>query len=212
MKKAYGLLAGLLIAVVFPTVVSAESSFDMTCEPLEVARNGEANCTLKITSTDGEPIKDLSAVITIENEPQMSYGGITSVNTSYGWTDVSNGKNLKFNYNGTAAVLSPSDVATFTVKVAADATECGEVCVTNLVYDGKTGLTTPVCQKIRLANQGTTTIPDTPIIDNPIIDNSTTEDNPQTGSFVPYVVISGAALLAIGAIVVASKKSKFYNI
>lgn len=211
MKKAYGLLAGLLIAVVFPTVVSAESSFDMTCEPLEVARNGEANCTLKITSTDGEPIKSLSAVITIENEPQMSYGGITSVNTSYGWTDVSNGKNLKFNYNGTAAVLSPSDVATFTVKVAADATECGDVCITNLVYDGKTGLATPVCQTIRLANQGTT-IPDTPIIDNPIIDNSTTEDNPQTGSFVPYVVISGAALLAIGAIVVASKKSKFYNI
>lgn len=209
MKKAYGLLAGLLIAVVFPTVVSAESSFDMTCEPLEVARNGEANCTLKITSTDGEPIQALSAVITIENEPQMSYANIISVNN--GWTDVSNGKNLKFNSDGTIAVLSPSDVATFRVKVAADATECGKVCVTNLVYDGKTGISTPVCQTISLANQGTT-IPDTPIIDNPIIDNSTTEDNPQTGSFVPYVVISGAALLAIGAIVVASKKSKFYNI
>lgn len=210
MKKMYGLLAGLIIAVLFPTVVSAEASFDLVCDPLEVARNGETNCTVKIASTDGQPIGSVSTIVTIENEPQMSYAGVVSVNN--GWTDVSNGQNLKFNYSGTAAISSASDIATFRVKVAADATECGNVCITSLTYDGTVGIATPLCQTIRLQNSGTTIIPDTPIIDNPIIDNSTTEDNPQTGSFVPYVVISGAALLAIGAIVVASKKSKFYNI
>ena len=207
MRKVYGFLTVLFIAMLFPMVANAEASFDMECSPLEAERNSDVSCTIKIASTDGTPIDNVSATVTVPT--QMTYEGVYSANT--GWTDVSSGTSLKFNYHGGAAITSASDIATFKVKVAADATECGDVCIETLTYnDGaNVGIATPLCQTIRLKDT-TPTIPDTTIPDTTY--PSTSEENPQTGSFVPYVVISGAALLAIGAIVVATKKSKFYNI
>lgn len=118
-----------------------------------------------------------------------------------------------------------SDVIIMSLKSTAQMTAGQKVAISTVTLDGTNATSTDPCT-ITIAKK------DTPVVENPKCQvkdekyycaNGTecteteyksqceTTENPQTGSFLPYAVIAGGLVLAIG-LYVSTKKNKIYHI
>lgn len=113
----------------------------------------------------------------------LGYDNITAIDTAEGWTGT---KNIS---TGEIALTASTPIAGAKVAIVSISFKIDE----NWQEGDPCGINVQI---------GNTNIPWTP-----------TPPNPPTGSFVPYIILSGGLILAIGLYYVATKRKKiFYNI
>ena len=228
MKKVISVIV-LAMMVVLPMSVKADLAFNETvkgkskdgfyCDVTKKDSAGNAleeRCYIIGRATGGSKISKFTATLTLQN---MSVIAINA-NTAGGWTDAttnwsaaSTAVNLVFN-NSAAIGDAKFTIATIDLKV----NTVGEKCAKQLApcYDengnyacGNTIEITEnyVCKVVggkyygKNGNEVTAAVYEAECL-----------ENPQTGSFVPYVVIIAGIALAVGVFTISRKNTKLYKI
>ena len=227
MKRVIGIVAFAMM-LALPMGVKADLAFQESskgskdgfyCDVTKQDANGNAveeRCYVVGRATGGSSISRFTAVLTLQN---MSVVAINA-NTGAGWTDAtqswsasSTTINLAFN-NANAVSASPFTIATIDVKV----NTVGEKCAIQLTpcYDengnytcGNTVVVTEtyVCKIVNGKYYGKNGTEVTAAVYEAECVN-----NPQTGNFVPYVVIIAGIALAVGVFTISRKNTKLYKI
>lgn len=209
MKRVIGLIV-LAMMIILPMRVHAALDFSgFRCDDKVTASDGSVTKTCYIVgkATNGSSISNFTAQLTLQN---MS---IKSITASSPWTNESTGTNLKFtsstnvssdNFTIATIVFNVDNTAekcavqfipcydengTFGCGNTVDVTESYVCKVVNGKYYGKNG--TEVTKEVYEAE---------------------CMNNPQTGSFVPYVVIIAGIALAVGVFTISRKNTKLYKI
>lgn len=206
MKKVLGFIV-LAMMVVLPMSVNAALDFSgFKCDEVDKA-NATKTCYIVGKATNGSSISKFTATLTLQN---MS---IKSITASSPWTNNSNGTSLEF--NASSNVSSEN----FTIAtIVFDVDNTAEKCAVQLIpcYDENgtfgCGNTIEVTENYVCK-----------IVDGKYYGKNGTEvtaevyeaecvNNPQTGSFVPYVVIIAGIALAVGVFTISRKNTKLYKI
>ena len=209
MKRVLGLIV-LAMMVVLPMKVHAALDFSgFYCDDKVEAADGTVTKTCYIVgkATNGSSISKFTGTLTLQN---MSIKTITASNP---WTNNSTGTNLEF--NSTTAVSSSSfTIATIVFTVDNKAEKCAVQLVPCYDEDGKYGCGNSVnvteehiCKVVDgkyYGKDGSEVTAD--------VYAEQCVSNPQTGSFVPYVVIIAGIALAVGVFTISRKNTKLYKI
>ena len=206
MKKVLGIIV-LAMMVVLPMRVNAALDFSgFRCDEVDKT-NATKTCYIIGKATNGSSISKFTATLTLQN---MS---IKSITASSPWTNNSNGTSLEF--NATTSVSSDN----FTIAtIVFDVDNTAEKCAVQLIpcYDENgtfgCGNTVEVTESYVCK-----------IVDGKYYGKNGTEvtaevyetecvNNPQTGSFVPYVGIIAGIALAVGVFTISRKNTKLYKI
>ena len=207
MKKVISLLV-LAIMVIIPMKTNAALDFSgFKCDAAVKGSDGNTTETCYIIgkATNGSSISRFTATLTLT---EMS---IKSITASSPWTDYSNGTNLSF----TASSSVTSDnftIATIVFNVLGP--NCKVAFKPCYTEDGKYGCGDPVetgdKPKCKIVN-GTYYGKDGSVVTSAVY-NSQCVSNPQTGNFLPYVVIIAGLSLAISVYTISRKNTKLYKI
>lgn len=209
MKRVIGLIV-LAMMVVLPMKVNAALDFSgFTCDDKVTESDGSVTKTCYIIgkATNGSSISKFTGTLTLQN---MSIKSITASNP---WTNESNGTSLLF--------TSPSNVSdsTFTIAtIVFTVDNTAEKCAVQLIpcYDengtygcGNTVEVTEsyVCKVVN----GTYYGKDGSVVTADVYAEECVS-NPQTGNFVPYIVIVAGIALAVGTFTISRKNTKLYKI
>ncbi len=209
MKKVIGLIV-LAMMVVVPMGVNAALDFSgFRCDEKVTAADGSVTETCYIigSATNGSSISRFTATLTLQN---MS---IKSITASSPWTDYSNGTNLSFTAS-TSVSSSNFTIATIVFNVDNTAEKCAVQFTPCYTEDGSYGCGDPVevtekysCKIV----EGTYYGKDGSVVTESVY-NSQCLDNPQTGNFLPYVVIFAGIALAVGVFTISRRNTKLYKI
>lgn len=209
MKKVIGLIV-LAMMVVIPMRVNAALDFSgFKCDDKVTASDGSVTKTCYIIgkATNGSSISKFTGTLTLQN---MS---IKSITASDPWTDASNGTSLAFNAS-TNVSSSNFTIATIVFNVDNAAEKCAVQLVPCYDENGTYGCGNTVdvtesytCKVVNgkyYGKNGTEVTAD--------VYEAECVNNPQTGSFVPYVVIVAGIALAVGVFTISRKNTKLYKI
>ncbi len=228
MKRVIGLFV-LAMMVALPMGVKADLAFNETIKGqskdgfyCDVTKQDEAGnaleerCYIVGRATGGSTLSKFTGVLTLQN---MSVTAINA-NTADGWTDAtsswdgnSTSINLAFN-NANAISSAKFTIATIDLKVNV----AGEKCAVQLTpcYDENGNYTcgntvevteTNICKIVNgkyYGKNGTEVTAE--------VYEAECVNNPQTGNFVPYVVIVAGIALAVGVFTISRKNTKLYKI
>lgn len=167
--------------------------------------NGYATCYIGIRVTSGTA-KAFSVDATLTN---MTYDSYEELN---GWSMKSptqSGNNIKFEFTNRTGVTSGNIVlvAAITYKVTDPAKECG-IKFTNTSAEEPEEPSNPVCR----VEAGKYYCKDALECTKEEYESECTPENPQTGSFVPYVVVLAGLGIAGAFYFVTRKKAKIYHV
>ena len=201
MKKINLLVIGLIAAFGFSSSVFAADSVSMTCDKKNISIGESASCkvTLNLESTV------MATSITLDQSETLD---VENVVPNTGWTQSASTKAGTYSFNyPTPGINGKTQVFSFDVKLNEKAAnlsstdDCGQLCIKTVTLDGgsMTGIT---------KGEGTCF---TPVLvpDEPCVGENC---NPKTGAFANVAAIVGVAFVALGAIVIAKRSSKFYRI
>ena len=201
MKNFKRLLFGLFLSALYVGSVSAESTATITCEDTYIRPGESTVCTVK--ATHSEQVKN--AIFSIDTSEYLSMSDIKA-NTAGGWVqDAGNTAYYSFSNSAGIDATAGVEVFSFTLNLSTEAKNlpegnCGQLCISTLLFNQ----TTP-------AN-----LPESGVCFGPTVDKSecTEEDcpTPDTGAFANYAVLGGVSLVALLAILIVSKKNKFYRV
>ncbi|MBR1416511.1 MAG: hypothetical protein IJ572_01675 [Bacilli bacterium] len=209
MKKMNLLIIGIVALFGFAINVKAANGVNLSCEKSTIQIGESTTCTVSITSD----ATINATAITLSTSEYLDVSGIIA-NTAAGWTASATGTsaaNGLYAFNSTTGSVGLSEVFSFNVTLNQSASNlsegdsCGQLCISAATFDGTalqgiiegTGtcfapvIVVPTCQ-------GSECDPKTP--------------NPETGDFMNYVIIIGTAVIAIVAVVIARRSSKFYRV
>jgi len=215
MKKMNKILAAVLVGFIGVGVAHAQTSATLTCEDLKLVPGASTICTVKITpdataASSTTPTKTFIASIAQSQYLTMSD---VKVNTTAGFsnlkeqTDSTNALTniISLDYTGTVTADKEIEVFSFKMTLSKEAENlpdgnCGQLCLSSALFDSNS---------VTLGDDGK------PYCPNFSINKPTCvgEDcNPTTGEFMNYAIIAGVCVVALAAIVIVSKKNKFYNV
>ena len=209
--KKLGLFAiGLFAAFGFMSGVKAVNGVSLKCETTTLKLGETTNCTVTVTSE----ATINAATITLSTSEYLSVSNVTA-NSAAGWTQAAPTTSAtsattggEYAFNNTVGTTG-GQLFSFNLTLNTNASKlgegdsCGQLCISAATFNG---------------NALTGTIQETGTCFAPtmIIDKCVGEDcnpkNPDTGTFMNYVVIAGALGLAVLAVIVAKRSSKFYKI
>lgn len=209
MKKILGAIA-LAIMVALPMKVNADLSFQFNCEAMDQTTRTKT-CEIVGTASGTSTISRFNGTL------ELRHLTIKTITANSPWTNSSNGTNLVFS--------APSNVSNQTFKIA------------TIVFDVDEGVTsedtcyaafTPCVDENGNFACSSDKIEITPTYTCKVVNgkyygkngNEVTEEvynsecvsNPQTGSFLPYVVIVSGIALAVTVFTISRKNNKLYKI
>ncbi len=209
MKRVLGLIV-LAMMVILPMRVHAALDFSgFYCDDKVTAADGTVTKTCYVVgkATNGSSISKFTGSLTLQN---MSIKTITASNP---WTDNSKGTNLEF--NASQAVSSSSfTIATIVFTVDNTAEKCAVQLVPCYDENGKYGCG----NSVNVTEEHVCKVVDGKYYGKDGSEVTAEEyasqcvSNPQTGSFVPYVVIIAGIALAVGVFTISRKNTKLYKI
>ena len=207
MKRVMGLIV-LAIMVVLPISVNAELSgkYSFNCTEDKVAHT--MTCSIN-ADVSGKSLTKFSGILTLG--PAVSIKSITPNDT---WTDESNGTNL--NFSTSSGKIGTFKIATIVFDIKADSPD--KDCTVSLMpcatEDGLYGCGS----EIKVTEGYTCKVVDGKYYGkngNEVtaeVYNAECVNNPQTGNFVPYVVIIAGIALAVGVFTISRKNTKLYKL
>jgi len=165
-----------------------------------------ATCYIGIRVTSGTA-KSFKVDATLTN---MTYDSYEELN---GWSMKSptqSGSNITFEFTNRNGVSAGNTVlvAGITYRVDNPAQECGIVFTNTSAGDPTPEPTNPVCR----VENGTYYCKDAQACTKEKYESECTPDNPQTGNFVPYLVVLAGLGVAGAFYFVTRKKAKIYNV
>lgn len=212
MKRVISLIV-LAMMIVLPMSVNAALDFSgFKCDDKVTAADGSVTKTCYIIgkATGGSSISKFTATLTLQN---MS---IKSITASDPWTDASSGTNLVFNSSKNVSD-STFTIATIVFNVDNTAEKCAVQLIPCYTEDGSYGCGNTVevdekeekntCKIVggkyygKNGNEVTKEVYEAECV-----------SNPQTGNFVPYIVIVAGIALAVGVFTISRKNTKLYKI
>lgn len=209
MKRVIGLIV-LAMMVVLPMSVNAALDFSgFTCDDKVTANDGSVTKTCYIIgkATNGSSISKFTATLTLQN---MS---IKSITASDPWTNESNGTSLSFQAS-TNVSSSNFTIATIVFNVDNTAEKCAVQFIPCYDEEGTYGCGNTVevtesyvCKVVNgkyYGKNGNEVTAD--------VYNTECVSNPQTGNFVPYVLIIAGIALAVGVFTISRKNTKLYKL
>ena len=209
MKRVLGLIV-LAMMVVLPMKVNAALDFSgFTCDDKVTAADGSVTKTCYITgkATNGSSISTFTGTLTLQN---MS---IKTVTASSPWTNESSGTSLRFT-SQTPVSSSSFTIATIVFSVDNTAEKCAVQLIPCYDESGNFGCGNAVevteeqfCKVV----DGTYYGKDGSVVTADVY-NAQCVTNPQTGNFVPYVVIIAGIALAVGVFTISRRNTKLYKI
>ncbi len=208
MKKVIGLIA-LALMIILPTKVYADYSFEFK----EVAETDTTLTTeISVTITGSSTLSQIGGTLTMKH---VTLGTVTMASST--WQNASSGNMLAFK--------ASSNVGAGTYKIATIVfNKDGSATVTDPCYVNWTPCTDEtgsfVCGSTPIEVKEPTTCK---VVDGKYygkngqevteaVYNSECVSNPQTGNFVPYVVILAGIALAVIVFTVSRKNNKLYKI
>lgn len=211
MKRVLSLIV-LAMMVILPARVNAALDFSgFKCDDKVTAADGSVTKTCYIIgkATGGSSISKFTATLTLQN---MS---IKSITASDPWTDASSGTNLAFNASKNVSD-STFTIATIVFNVDNTAEKCAVQLIPCYTEDGKYGCGNTVDVKEEKENV-------CKIVGGKYYGKNGKEvtkevyeaecvSNPQTGNFVPYIVIIAGISLAVGVFTISRKNTKLYKL
>jgi hypothetical protein len=209
MKKIISFIV-LAIMVILPMGVHAAVSFDILCDPIDYESRTKT-CDIMGYATDGSGLTKFTGTLELKN---LSLKSFTAASP---WVDASNGTSL--NLSSTTSVTASSfKIATAVFDVSEDVSaesSCEIVLEPCTEVDGTTSCennpidVTPT-YSCKVVN-GTYYGKDGSVVTEEEY-NSACVSNPQTGNFLPYVVIGAGIALAAIVFTVSRKNNKLYKI
>lgn len=208
MKKVIGLIV-LAIMVMLPMKVNAGYSFEFK----EVSENDTTlTAEISVTITGDSTLSQIGGTLTMNH---LTLGSVTMNDTN--WTNVSTGNSLLFKaasnigagtYKLATVVFQKDGTATSDDECSANWIPCTDESGSFVCGNTKIEITeTYICKVVDGVYYG---------VDGDVVTeaeyNEECVTNPQTGSFLPYVVIAAGVALAIGAFTVSRKNNKLYKI
>ncbi len=208
MKKVISLIV-LAIMVILPMKVNAAYSFDFK----EVAEDDTTLTTeISVTITGSSTLSQIGGTLTMRH---VTLGSVTMTDTS--WTNVSTGSSLLFKaesnvgagtYKIATVIFNKDGSATATDPCYVNWTPCTDE--TGSFVCGNTPIEiseTYVCRNV----DGTFYGKNGTVVTEEVY-NSECVSNPQTGNFLPYVVILTGIALAVVVFTVSRRNNKLYKI
>lgn len=206
MKKLTKLFALGAMTILLPLTVKAEAVFTFDCAATSLAKGATTQCTIAGQDQTDEGIAKVNIQVmkaTLEGLDVKSFTPNESL-----WTATKNDTtNLRYELSiksGAALPVNLFQVGAITVQLRNDATDCGTICVNVTYFKTATGTELTALSGVD---------------PNPQTAEGSCEDitiagttSPGTGSFVDYVVLIGAAGIALGATALSRKKTKFYRV
>ncbi len=209
MKKVLSLFV-LAMMVILPMKVNAALDFSgFYCDDKVEAADGTVTKTCYIVgkATNGSSINKFTGTLTLQN---MSIKSITASNP---WTDNSTGTNLDF--TASQSVSSSSfTIATIVFTVNNKAEKCAVQLIPCYTEDGKNGCG----NSVQVTEEHICKVVDGTYYGEDGSEVTAEEyaaqcvSNPQTGNFVPYIVIIAGIALAVGVFTISRKNTKLYKI
>lgn len=206
MKKINLLIIGLVAMFGFMFSVNAAQGVSLSCDKTTIKIGEAANCVVELTGLEANVSATTIALSTSE------YLDITNVtaNTAAGWsastsgTNAANGEYAFNNANGVSG--AKTQVFSFNVtlnegaKNLSEGDSCGQLCISAVTLDG---------ERLTGIIQGTGTCFAPTVVIEECVGESC---NPQTGTFMNYMIIVGIGAIAIVGILISRKTNKFYKI
>ncbi len=208
MKKVISLIV-LAIMVILPIKVNAAYSFEFK----EIAEDDTTLTTeISVTITDSSTLSQIGGTL---NMHHVTLGSVTMVDSS--WANQSSGNTLLFKassnvgagtYKIATVVFNKDGNATATDPCYVNWTPCTDETGSFVCGNTPIEITeTYVCKVVDgkyYGKNGTVVTED--------VYNSECVSNPQTGNFLPYVVIASGIALAAIVFTVSRKNNKLYKI
>lgn len=209
MKKVMGLIV-LAMMILLPVGVNAALDFSgFTCDDRVVADDGSVTktCYIRGKATDGSSINQFTGTLTLQN---MS---VKSITASSPWTN-NNGNSTNLSFSASTSVTN-SDFTIATIVLSVN--NLAEKCAVQFI---------PCYDDNGFGCRNTVEVTENhvcKIVDGKYYGKNGTEvtaevynaeciNNPQTGNFVPYIVIIAGIALAIGVFTISRKNTKLYKI
>lgn len=201
MKKFNLLIIGIVAMFGFMISAKAANSASLTCDKTDVKVGESANCLVSISAN-----APLSAVtIKLSASEHLGISNVVA-NTKAGWTASASGTSGNtYSFNNSTGSTG-GELFSFTVtllesaKQLSEGDSCGQICIVEALFDGN---------QIAGITQGTGTC----FAPNITVEQCVGENcNPKTGSFMNYIIIGAVTIIAIAAVVIARKSSKFYRV
>lgn len=205
MKTASKLLAIGLLSFMLPLVSKAAVNFRFDCPETALEKGATTTCTISgDVQTAGEDISKVTIEVKKNTLSGLTVESFTA-NSSVWTTDKNDATALSYEVSPKGTITSTFDLGSIVVKMLDDVTTCGEICIkvtyvengspltSNLTGDydiSKTSTASPNCEEIPV----------------------TSTSQPPTGSFVNYLVLFGSTGIAILAIAITRKSTKFYRV
>lgn len=208
MKKVIGLIV-LAIMVILPMKVNAAYSFEFK----EIAEDDTTLTTeISVTITGSSTLSQIGGTL---NMKHLTLGSVTMTDTN--WTNISTGTSLLFKAS-TNMGAGTYKIATVTFNKDGSATATDPCYVNWTPCTNETGsfvcgntpveiAETYVCRVVNgtyYGKNGTVVTED--------VYNSECVSNPQTGNFLPYIVIVTGIALAVIVFTVSRRNNKLYKI
>ena len=212
MKKVCSfLIVGLMAAFIVAPKAFAANSVKLSCTKTEIKIGESVNCTVygnvDFTTEDNAPS---AATITLSHTEYLKISNVQA-NATAGWTNTTATTASSGTYsfsNSSAATKITSgkefEIMSFTAtldqsaKNLASYDDCANLCISAATFNGSSVLS---------SNTGTCY--------NPVVsvdECKGSKCNAETGAFLDYTLVVILALVAVGAIVVSKRNSKFYRI
>ena len=203
MKKINLLIIGFVAMFGFMFTVNAAQGVALSCNKTDIKIGETANCTVSLTGIESS----ISATtITLSTSEYLDITNVTA-NTAAGWSQSTAGttSTTEYAFNSASGSMG-GQVFSFNVtlnegaKNLSEGDSCGQLCISAVTLDGE-----------RLAGiiQGTGTCFAPTVVIEECVGESC---NPQTGTFMNYIIIVAVGAIAIAGILIARRSSKFYRV
>lgn len=191
---------------------AAADLVSIECNSYKLAIGASTNCTVYVKPSASLVASTATKTVIIKAS-QSKYLTMSSIVANTGFTKVSDDisdktlaeNTITLTYSGNDLKEGVrKDIFSFNLKLEEEAKnlttgDCGQICITGAMFDSN---------KAKVGEKGKA-------CPNIIITEQTCEGkdcNPDTGAFVNYAMVAGAAGVALVAIAVVSRKKKFYTV
>ena len=209
MKKLTKLMAIAVGMLMLPFTVNAEAQFTFDCDKSKLEPGGTTQCVIKATDHTDEGISSVTVQVMKDSLKYITVNGFVENSTQWSITTKAPESYLySLKPVVDSAGIQASEVGAYNITLDKDAAgDCGTICVKVDYIDNQGNERTALSGE---RPEGTTTGDQDYSCEDITIDKAVTP--PNSGAFADYAVLIGVGALAVGAILLASKKSKFYRV
>lgn len=212
MKKITKLMAIVVGMLMLPFTVDAAAQFTFDCDDKKLQPGGSTQCVIRMTEATGEGVSQVKIDVIKDT---LEYIEVNGFNPNTNWKIKTSVPTLSYTLEAedveATKDISATAVGAYDVTLSKDAKgDCGTICV-KVVYTVPGDSTEYTAIPGTRASDATAGSQD-PSCEDITVDGAPVEEAPNTGAFADYAVLIGAGAIAVGAILLASKKSKFYRV